>query len=374
MMKVVVLGGAGDMGSEAVRDLSNCPQVDEITIADLNTDAASKLIFSLPQKHRIKVKVQRVDADSPGDLARVLAGHTVAAGALGPFYRFEKPVVEAALQAGVDYVSICDDYDAVESILSFDGKARDQGRKILTGLGWTPGLSNLLARKGYQELDDATSIRIYWAGSAADSAGFAVIQHTIHIFQGKAVSFQKGRHIEVQAGSGRETVDFPYPLGRVHTFQVGHPEPVTIPRYLPGLTDVFLKGGLTESYLSHLARLIGALKLTDTRAKKQGMGRLMKMLMPFFPSDKKRSLSGIRVDITGRRGGENMLISYTAVDHMRRLTGIPLSIGACLLGGGEIKRCGVFGPEAEGAVDPERFLEELARRQVTVNRKESLLP
>lgn len=179
--------------------------------------------------------------------------------------------------------------------------------------------------------------------------------------------------MEVEAGSGREAVEFPPPLGRIYTYQVGHPEPVTIPRYLPGPSEVTLKGGLAENYLSHLARLIGNLNLTNTGPKKQRVGRLMKRLMPLFPTDKKRALSGIRVDITGRRGGENIMLSFAAVDHMRRLTGIPLSIGAYLLGKGEIKRYGVFGPEAEGAVEPNRFLEELARRQIIIQRRESAL-
>jgi hypothetical protein len=33
----------------------------------------------------------------------------VAASALGPFYRFETEFVGAAIEAGVDYTSVCDD-------------------------------------------------------------------------------------------------------------------------------------------------------------------------------------------------------------------------------------------------------------------------
>jgi len=197
-MKVVVLGGAGDMGSAAVRDLVEFTDVAGVTIADLNSEAALKLAASLKDA---RVDVQKVDASSHADLVRVIKGHDVAAGALGPFYRFEKPIVEAALEAGVDYVSICDDHDAVDAVLQLDQAARDKGRRILTGLGWTPGLSNLLARKGYGELEEVESIRVYWAGSAGDSEGFAVILHTIHIFTGMVASFQEGRLVEVKAGS-----------------------------------------------------------------------------------------------------------------------------------------------------------------------------
>ncbi|GFP43748.1 hypothetical protein HKBW3C_02877 [Candidatus Hakubella thermalkaliphila] len=50
-MKVVVLGGAGDMGSEAVKELVKFPEVERITIADLNTAAAEKLVSSSRLPH-----------------------------------------------------------------------------------------------------------------------------------------------------------------------------------------------------------------------------------------------------------------------------------------------------------------------------------
>lgn len=369
-MKVVVLGGAGDMGSETVRDLVKYSDATKVTIADRNTGAAEKLAASLDDR---RVAVEAVDAASRADLVRVLRGQDVAAGALGPFYRFERPIVEAALEAGVDYVSICDDHDAAEAALELDEAAREKGRRILPGLGWTPGLSNLLARKGYDELDETESVRVYWAGSAGDSEGLAVIMHTIHIFTGMVTSFRDNSFVQVKAGSEKEVVEFPPPLGKVTTFHLGHPEPVTLPRYLGGVKEVALKGGLAENYLNSLSRLVAALRLTNTPGKKQRLANLLKKTMPLFPVDKKRSFSGIRVDITGTRRGGRVRIIYTAVDHMHRLTGVPLSIGACLMGRGEIKRTGVFGPEAEGAVDPGAFLAELARREIKVERSEETL-
>ena len=369
-MKVVVLGGAGDMGSEAVRDLVKFTGADQVTIADLNTEAAAKLAAAIGDK---RVAVKKVDATSREELIEVLKGHDVAAGALGPFYRFERPIVEAAIEAGINYVSICDDHDAAEAVLELDEAAKEKGLKILTGLGWTPGLTNIFARKGYGELDEVEKINVYWAGSAGDSEGLAVILHTIHIFTGHVISYQNGEFLEVKAGSGKEVVDFPAPIGKVSTFHLGHPEPVTLPRYLEGVKEVTLKGGLVENYLNGLAKLVAAMGLTSTPARKQRLGKFMKRLLPLFPSDKKRSFSGARVDLTGTLEGKRVKITYAAVDHMSRLTGIPLSIGAWLMAQGKIKRLGVYGPEAEGAVNPDEFLEELARRDVNVERTETAL-
>lgn len=369
-MKVIVLGGAGDMGSEAVRDLIQSPDVKQVTIGDLNTEAAEKLASSLDDR---RIVVQKVDATSHEDLVRVMRGHDVAAGALGPFYRFERPIVEAAIDAGVDYVSICDDHDAAEAALELDRKAADKGRRILTGLGWTPGITNIFARKGYDELKDVEAINVYWAGSAGDSEGLAVILHTIHIFTGNVVSFQNDKFIEVKAGSGKEVVDFPAPLGNITTYHLGHPEPVTLPRYLKGVKEVTLKGGLAENYLNNMAKMMVSLGFTSTVARKQRLGKLMKKLMPLFPSDKKRSLSGARVDIVGMQDGKKVKITYATVDHMKRLTGIPLSIGATMMGQGKIERRGVFGPEVKGAVNPDEFLKELERREIKVERRETRL-
>ena len=58
---------------------------------------------------------------------------------------------------------------------------------------------------------------------------------------------------------------------------------------------------------------------------------------------------------------------------MRRLTGIPLSIGVAMMGRGQIERRGVFGPEVDGAVDTEQFLKELALRDIKIERSETAL-
>ena len=55
----------------------------------------------------------------------------VAASGIGPFYRYEARVARAAIEAGVPYVSICDDYDAAEAVLELDEEANAEGRPRL---------------------------------------------------------------------------------------------------------------------------------------------------------------------------------------------------------------------------------------------------
>lgn len=361
-MKIIVLGGAGDMGSRAVKDLAQRPEVSEVTIADINKSQADKLARELGDK----VKAVYIDATRPDTLVEAMKGKDVAASALGPFYRFEKPAVEAALTAGVDYVSICDDYDAVESILPLDEKAKKLGLRVLTGMGWTPGISNILALKGANELDEVEEINISWAGSSVDASGLAVVLHTIHIFTGEVISFQGGKKVKIPAGSGKEKVEFIDPIGVVDMYHLGHPEPVTLPLYIPGVKTVTLKGGLKESFLNTLAIMVSRLGITNTPKKKQALGGLLKKFLPLFEKVAKPAvpISGIRVDIKGTLQGKRQHLVYQAADNMNKLTGVPLAIGAIMLGKGEIQRTGVFAPEA--AVDPDAFIEALAQRDIKV--------
>lgn len=369
-MRAIVLGGAGDMGSRTVRTLAAYPEVEQLTVADINLGRAEVLVRSLGGEPRLRAV--RVNADDPRHLSEVMAGHDVAASAIGPFYKYERKVAQAALVAGVDYVSICDDYDAAQAVLELDEEAQARGRRILTGLGWTPGLSNLLARRGADALDLTERIHIAWTGASADSKGYAVVLHTIHILTGLVPSYQQGRQITVPAGSGKVRVQFPKPLGAVTCFHVGHPEPVTIPRFIPGVQEVTLRGGLTEPFLNWLGLTIARLGLTNSVAKKDAIGTLIKKLLPTLEKIGPAGVpcSGLRVDVHGTKDGAPRHLVYTAADHMENLTGIPLAIGALFMGRGEVGPVGVLAPEARGALDVGRFLTELQRHGVQVTETE----
>lgn len=372
-MRIVVLGGAGDMGAEAVRDLVSYSKAHQIVIADRNVREAKRLAASLNDE---RVMVEEVDATSHEALVKLMrgsskmSGGTVVAGALGPFYRFERPIIEAAIEAGANYVSICDDHDAVEAALELNDLARQKGRRIIPGMGWTPGLSNMLARRGYDLLNNVEKINIYWGAGVSDSKGLAVILHTIHIFTGRVTSYSGGKMVLVKAGSGKEAISFPDPLGEIKAFHLGHPEPVTLPRYLEGINEITLKGGLAENYLNYLAKMLSGLGLTRNSFTKQMLGHVMKGLMPILPKNKKKSVSGIRVDVSGKLSGNPTRLSYAVVDNMRRLTGIPLSIGAIMLAENKVPAFGVFGPEADNAIDSTLFFKELNRRGIIIGERE----
>ena len=362
-MRVIVLGGAGDMGSRAVRDLVEQPDVEALVIGDYDEARARALAGSL---HSPRVSVVKVDANDHDALVRAITPYDVVASAVGPFYKFEAKCAAAAIDAGRAYVSICDDYDGAQAALALDETAQQHGVTVLTGMGWTPGLSNILARKGVEELQSVDEINVAWSGSAADSKGFAVILHTLHIFTGVVPSFQTGRLVDVPAGSGEERVRFPQPVGEISVFHLGHPETVTLPRTFPSVRTVTLKGGLSEGLLNSLSILMNTLHLTRTPKRREIVARFVKPLLPVLSRVGKPAhpCSAIRVDVKGTKNGRRAQVTYGAADHMDALTAVPLAIGALMLGRGAITRRGVIAPEA--CVPPAPFIRELATRGIRI--------
>ncbi|NLP37755.1 MAG: NAD(P)H-binding protein [Firmicutes bacterium] len=363
-MKVIIFGGTGGMGQKVVKELCSYEEIDQVTVAARNPAKFTEL------KNQVSVnknKLNFITCDlEQTDLPKVIAGHELVAGAAGPFYKYEKKLASAAITAGVHYFSLCDDYDAAEQVFTLDEDARQANICVLTGVGWTPGISSLMARAGADVLDQVQKINISWAGNSDDSSGTAVILHVLHIFTGLVPTFTEGESRMVPAGSGRETVHFPG-IGEITVYNVGHPEPVTIPRYFPALEEVTLKGGINEDLLNKLSLLTAKVGLSKIKPARNTLAAVFGKTLPLLRKiiGAGPDISGIRVDLTGTKEEKHYKLTYSAAGPMDILTGLPLAVAIREMARGKIQATGVFAPEA-GILKPEVFFAELEKQGIDV--------
>lgn len=363
-MRCVVLGGAGDVGSRAVEDLSSSPGVEQVTIADRAIEAAERLAARLGGASA-KVVARAVDATDIADLTRVVRGHDVAASALGPFHRFEAPAVTACLEAGVDYASVCDEYQAADEVIErFDDRARQLGRTAITGLGVSPGLTNLIARHFHDTLEPLERVRVAVYQPLTAGGGEAVLRHMLFIMQGDIAVWRGGARRAVRALGEQLEVEFPR-FGRIRTWNMGHAEPVTLPRFLPGLAECefFMGYGRGARLFVEPARrgLFSGARRRDAAIRLlAGIERVSSRLGGARPPDP----GAIRVDLWGKRGGAAVHEMVCGVGTMRDATGLSLSIGARMLGTrqGLTKTGGVLAPEA--CLDPRELVRLLADKGI----------
>jgi saccharopine dehydrogenase-like NADP-dependent oxidoreductase len=379
---IVVLGGAGDMGSKVVEEIAIGLNEDRelwksewrrsvcrhLVVADIDREAAERVTRreqEMPGREGFTALAVQADAANPRRLADLLAGARVVVNCVGPFYRYAPGVLAAAVRAGVTYVDICDDDDATVHLLDMDGMARREGVRARIGMGWTPGISNLLAAHGVKAIrrsgDSSARIAITRVGSAADAAGTAVVEHVFHAITRPVPVFRDGAWDWEPAGTGIREVRFPRPFGPVRAYYPGHLEPITLPRYLRDVAEVEVRGYWLPDDLQNLSRAFINLGLLDSDRKLHGLTELLHPFLPVLAGLGKTpapALSAVRVDIRG----ESVSLSYIAVDTMRRLTGILPAVTALTLAGVPDPPASVYPPE--GTDDAESLLSHLRRRGV----------
>lgn len=356
-MRIVVLGGCGDMGRYVVEDLIEHTSA-KVIVVDRRLDVAREYASRFGDR----ASALAVDARDTGAITDVLSGAKVAVNCIGPNFLFAEPIARAAIAARTSLVDICDDWGPIDAILGMDDDAKAAGVTVVNGLGWTPGLTNLMARAGAARLDRVDEVRIAWGGGAADSEGLAVVMHVAYAVTGLVPTFKDGERVDVPARSEPEVVEFPAPLGRVHVSHCGHPEPLTIPRYLSA-TTVTLKGGLTPDWNNRFAAALDRLGLFSSSKRIRQTATAIHAVEGLFRVGGV-PWSGARVDVIGRAGGETRTLTYSTVDKMGRLTGIPAAIGAAMIARRKLTTPGVFAPE--GVIDPLPFFAELATRRVII--------
>jgi lysine 6-dehydrogenase len=360
-MKVIVLGGAGDMGSRAVEDLATSEGVRRVTIADRNVSTAREVAERLSGQGA-EIDVRRIDANDHGELVEAMRGYDVAASAVGPFHLFETKLVRAAIEAGVDYASICDEWEAAGAVIDqFDEAAREKGVTVITGLGTSPGFSNVGVRYYAQQLDRVRRADVYVYQPLNAGGGEAVVRHMFHIISGQVVAWRGGRRAMVPACSEERMVEFPR-FGAIKVWNMGHSEPETIPRFIPGVEEVnFFMGFGAESGLFIQPAKLG---LFASRRLRDGVARVVNWIER-ATSTGEPDVGAVRIDVWGEVAGEEVHRIACGVGQMREATGLSLAAGTLMLARRELltEEGGVYGPEA--CLDPHKFIAYLSTKGVS---------
>jgi saccharopine dehydrogenase-like NADP-dependent oxidoreductase len=367
-MKIVVLGACADMAKPILPILADEDGVERVVLADIAEERVRALAAGLGPRY----EAVRTDATDPTSLVAAVRGAGVVLGYVGPFYRFEAPIAEACIQAGVHYVSIADDYDAYLAVSALHDRARAAGVTVVTGLGNSPGLTNLLAKKGYRSMDRPDRIHIAWTGGSDESVGPANVLHVMHIFEGETIQWRDGREVRVRCGEGEKEVEFPEPIGRQTVFYTGHAESVSVPRNLPGLSEVTLHGGIRPVWVARLAAGFGRLGLTTTHERRRAVARVLAPVMDLFKLGGSADRSVFRIDVHGTHRCEPRHHWYEGVGRIAEITSFPLLEGALMVARGEVSARGVLA--AEAAFDPDDFLPRVERRGVTLRFHEGGVP
>jgi saccharopine dehydrogenase (NAD+, L-lysine-forming) len=361
-MKAVVFGGAGVIGSCSVEYLSKLDIFTEILIADINEKRAKELI-----KNNEKLDFIKIDARDKKSLSKSLINTDVAINCIGPFYKYAPFIIKAAIDKGVNYVDVCDDYDTTEILLNqFHKPAIDADISCIIGLGASPGLTNIIAAYGSKQFTNVNEIKIFVTRGIDEKAGAAIPYHMLHCWIGEIPIYVNG-HFKKARGliDGKEYVNFPKPFGQIPVYYFGHPETVTIPRYIKNVKNVCCKGSfLPAEFRDALINLESLGLISEDMIKVHDKDiKIIDFTAAYIDkirrriSDKSKDIpqgGSVMVEISGLDDKEQKSMKYSGTAHMQQGTGTPAAIGAKMIIDGDISLKGVYAPE--GCIPPEKFI------------------
>ncbi|HKC62443.1 MAG TPA: saccharopine dehydrogenase NADP-binding domain-containing protein [Pyrinomonadaceae bacterium] len=376
-MRVIVLGGCGEMGSEATRDLAQTSDFEEIVIADIDLSKAQRLADELGGG---RVRVAKIDASDEDALVEKFKGFDVVANCTT--YHFGMTVVRAAILAKVSYLDLGGLYNTPRQ-LELDEDARRAGVTICLGCGATPGVTNLMARRAADQLDEVSEVHISFASFRSIAPSPGLLDTVLDEFSpgGRRFYWQAGEFTEVPAFSGAREVRFAEPVGTIEVYYVPHSETHTLPRFLgKGVSLVDVRGTWRPEIMRAL-RVFADFQLTGNNVvsfKNQEVNS--KAFLRQHILEHAADLGGegewaflLNVEVLGKRDGKLVRYEYTSRHPTRaewgttataRVTGIPASIGAQKLARGEVARVGVVAPEI--CFEPQSFFQELSRRGIII--------
>jgi lysine 6-dehydrogenase len=366
-MNVVVLGAAGEVGKTLTADLGACPEIDHVVAADLARDEVEALAAG-----RERVSAAPVNLRDREQVLRLLHGCDLLVNCTS-FSLFDV-VIDLAVSAGIDYADLLS-YPSQEQVRAVE----ESGITAISGLGLTPGLSNVLVAHAADELDEIEEAHIAWMSfrTIAPSRGLLdTILWELSEDCSTREYFQNGRFHQAGPMEGSRLVDFADPAGRQRVYFVPHTEVRTLPRHFPSLAFCAVRGTWRPKLMDDVRVLneYGLLNQATLEATKE-------VVWDRFGGERDVApwMLFLNVEIVGTQNGETVRRVYD-VSHPTdwnqaatgRMTGLCAAVGAQLLARHGRTHAGFVDPEVY--YDPHEFLVELARREgVSVARRDSIL-
>ena len=361
-MRIVVLGGAGEVGTAVSRDLASCPEVDEIVIADVEHARAAGVAADLGER----VSAVALDLRDRQAAIALLHGADLLMNCTS-FAWFDEAIA-LAVDARVDYADLLSEPSDAQR-----RAVQEAGITAVSGLGATPGLSNVLVRHAADELGEPEEVHVSWVSFRTIAPSAGLLDTILWELSDGCLTrryFQNGRLHRARSMEGSRVVEFAWPIGPQRVYYVPHTEVTTLPRHFPSLRFCAVRGTWRPELMDDI-RVLNKYGLLDDTTIESTKASIWER----FGEERDASpwMLFVNVEVIAAGGHRVYDVSHPldwGQEGTGRMTGVCAGVGAQLLARGSgAGGAGFVDPEVY--YDPHEFLSELARRgTVTVEQRD----
>lgn len=210
--------GAGRQGLSSAYDLIIFGEAEKVLLIDNDLDRAEVAANKVNDLTSSKIcEPFNVDVKNGGELISVLKGVDSIVSAV-PYY-FNLELTKIAIEIGANFCDMGGNTEVVRNQLKLDEEAKKAGISIIPDTGMDPGMNISFIMHIVSLFDEPEVIKSYGAGLTQNpippwnyNLSFNINGLTNEYF-GSAHFLQDGQVTEVPCFEGRETIEFPEPLG-----------------------------------------------------------------------------------------------------------------------------------------------------------------
>ena len=374
-MRMLVLG-AGLQGSACAYDLLRNPEVTEVRLADINISNLPAFLAPLSGKRLIPTPLDVRDREATLALMR----ESDAVMSAIPYY-FNGDLAKLAVEAGTNFCDLGGNTEIVLEQRKLDAKAKEKSLSVIPDCGLAPGMVNILAEHGIEQMDEVESVKIYVGGlpqHPEPPLNYQIVyslEGVIDYYTTLSWVLRDGKRTQVTALSELESVDFPEPVGKLEAFHTAGGLSTMANRYEGKIPTMEYK---TLRYPGHAnimeaIRELGLLSLEPVDVKGVKVAPrdvFVAAAGPRLTKPEGRDLVALRVIVEGKKGGKPKKLGWELIDYydaehgisaMERTTGYSLSITGQMQARGEVKK-GVNTPDE--CMPAKKYIDALAERGV----------
>ncbi len=350
--------GAGKMGVVLAKDLLESDAKNRVTLVDIDEKQLQAAVTFINSKKLIPV---RADIEDEKQIEEIFRDHDVALSAL--LHRHSLIAMKEAVKAGLHFVDLAGEFTPERQ--KFFAKARKRKLTLLSGVGVSPGITNVCVGRGVHLLDQTEKALIYVGGTPVRPKPplnyriLYAVNSLLGLYERKVPILRDGKVKKVLPLSGVESISFEPPFSGMECF------------FTDGLNSLIhtmkgrVKKELWEKTIRHKghSKEIKTLKscgLFSTKPIRVYGQRVVPrevlevLLDSRIKLGKDKDATLLRVVVSGKKSGKDRIHVFEMVDHydtrkdytsMAKTTSFPASIAAQMIVSGEIRRRGSLFPE-----------------------------
>lgn len=381
-MRVFCLGGAGRICREAILDLVQYSDFEQITVADFNEEEGKKVVKMLNDPRVDFVKVNVMNHEETVNKMRgydiVMDGTTITLNGLSTAC-----IAEAGCH-GINLNGFGAEERSHEIFIQ-------NGKTCLPGFGMTPGVTQMMAMHAANQLDSVQSVRVSHGSFRPIAFSKSIAETTTYEYDPDLptrVVYENGGFIQVPPFARPREIQLPEPYGKAVQYIIPHSETKTLARALKNkhVKLIEVRGTWPKENMELVKSLYNYGFLRNEKIKLDGgeIGILDCISEYLSQSEKgtKTDLYGyaLHVEVTGMKDGKyyQHILTHThpasdgsvkgweGLRAYTRNVGIPMAIATDLIAKGMVEKKGVIIPE-EAFLNPNVIFDELKKRGIFVN-------